>query len=258
MPSIAEAKSRTEPGSVFVTGAASGMGRATALRLARDGYRVAAIDREPNGLRELEREFPERIRAYEVDLARLDQLEGFIQRLIVEFGPPDALVNAAGIALVATALETDLAAWQRVIDINLTAPMFLCRAVLPSMIERGGGVIVNIASVVGMRSAPSRTAYTCSKHGLVGLTRSLTADYGSKGIRANALCPGAVETGYTKDVMAVAKDPAAARKAMDDSAPVGRIGTAEEIASAVAYLIRPEASFFYGSIIAIDGGRTVY
>jgi NAD(P)-dependent dehydrogenase (short-subunit alcohol dehydrogenase family) len=232
------------------------MGRATVLRLARDGYRVAAIDREAQPIRALERESDGRISAYEMDLAKLGELDGFVKKLVREFGAPYGLVNAAGIALVATALETDDAGWQRVLDVNLTAPMILCRAVLPSMLERRDGVIVNISSYVGIRSAPSRCAYTVSKHGLVGLTQSLTADYAAQNIRASAICPGAIETGYTQAVMAVAKDPAAVRKAMDDAAPVKRIGQAEEIAGVVAFLMSDDASYCHGAVISVDGGRT--
>jgi NAD(P)-dependent dehydrogenase (short-subunit alcohol dehydrogenase family) len=241
----------------IVTGAASGVGLATARRLVADGYRVAALDRDAEGLERLVRELPEKVTPRQIDLARLAELEGFMQKLIGDLGPPSALVNNAGIALVGTALDGDLAAWQRVIDINLTAPMLLSRAVLPSMIERGGGSIVNVASVAAFRGVRKRAAYCAAKSGLVGLTRSMTADFAHQGIRINAICPGTVETGYTQAVLAVAEDPAATREFMTQRQLIGRMGTPEEIADAIAFLLSPQASFFYGSAIIIDGGRSV-
>ncbi|MEO8752151.1 MAG: SDR family oxidoreductase [Casimicrobiaceae bacterium] len=241
----------------IVTGAASGVGLATARRLVADGYRVAALDRDGTGIAQLAQESPQKITPWEIDLAHLAGIEGFMRKLIADLGPPDALVNNAGIALVATALDNELDAWQRVIDVNLTAPMLLSRAVLPSMIERGGGSIVNVASVAAFRGVRKRAAYCAAKSGLVGLTRSMTADFAHHGIRINAICPGTVETGYTQAVLAVAEDPAATREFMTQRQLIGRMGTPEEVAAAIAFLLSPQASFFYGSAIIIDGGRSV-
>jgi NAD(P)-dependent dehydrogenase (short-subunit alcohol dehydrogenase family) len=241
----------------IVTGASSGVGRATARRLVADGYRVAALDRDAEGLTRLAEEAADRIRPFEIDLARLDQIEGTIQKLIAELGPPCALVNNAGIGLVATVLEADLAAWQRVLDINLTAPMLLSRAVLPTMIKRGGGAIVNVASVAAFRGVRGRAAYCAAKAGLVGLTRSITADFAKDGIRINAICPGTVETGYTQSVLAVAADPQATREFMTQRQLIGRMGTPEEIADTIAFLLSPDSSFIYGAALIIDGGRSV-
>jgi NAD(P)-dependent dehydrogenase (short-subunit alcohol dehydrogenase family) len=241
----------------IVTGAASGVGLATSRRLVRDGYLVAALDRDGEGLRRLASELPDTIRTRELDLVRLQEIEGSIQAILRELGPPSVLVNNAGIALVATALDNDLAEWQRVLDINLTAPMLLSRAVLPAMIEQGGGSIVNVASVAAFRGVRKRAAYCAAKAGLVGLTRSMTADFAHHGIRINAICPGTVETGYTQAVLAVSEDPAATREFMTQRQLIGRMGTPEEIADAIAFLVGPQATFFYGSAIIIDGGRSV-
>jgi len=240
----------------IVTGASSGIGKATATQLVADGFHVAAVDRDAEGLKALIAEASDSITPWQLDLSHLAEIEGFFHGLIKDLGPPAALVNAAGVGLVATVLDADLAAWQRVIDVNLTAPMLISRAVIPSMIEQGGGVIVNVASVAAFRGVRSRAAYCAAKSGLVGLTRSMTADFASKGIRVNAVCPGTVETGYTKSVLDVSEDPAATRAFMTQRQLIGRMGTPDEIAAAIAFLISPQASFFYGSSIIIDGGRS--
>lgn len=239
----------------IVTGAASGVGLATARRLVRDDYRVAALDRDGEGLQRLAAELPGRIVPREIDLARLGTIEGAMQLLLRELGSPAVLVNNAGIALVATALDNDLDAWQRVIDVNLTAPMLLSRAVLPAMIEQGGGSIVNVASVAAFRGVRKRAAYCAAKAGLVGLTRSMTADFAHHGIRINAICPGTVETGYTQAVLAVADDPAATRQFMTQRQLIGRMGTPEEIANVALFLASPLASWVTGQTIAVAGGQ---
>lgn len=247
----------TERPLAVVTGAASGIGRATAVRLVADGYAVAAMDRDLDGLDNLAKEHPPHISTWHVDLSALDVVESRMRELMAQLGTPGVLVNAAGIALVATAVETDLSAWERVLAVNLTAPMLLCRTVIPGMIDRGGGSIVNVASTAAFRGVRSRAAYCSAKAALVGLTRSITADFAKDGIQANAVCPGTVETGYTKAVLAVSDDPEATREFMTQRQLIGRMGTPEEIADAIAFLVSPQASFFHGSAIIIDGGRSV-
>jgi NAD(P)-dependent dehydrogenase (short-subunit alcohol dehydrogenase family) len=241
----------------IITGAASGMGRATALRLVKDGYRVAALDRNLAGLQTLAEVSDGRVIAVEVDLADLSTVESVVGEIVSSLGPVAALVNCAGIGLVATALEGDLASWQRVIDVNLTAPLLVSRAVLPSMLERGEGAIVNVSSVAAVVGVASRAAYCAAKAGLVGLTRSMAADFASRGIRVNALCPGTVETGYTEAVLEVAADPGETYEFMAKRQLIGRMGTAEEMADAIAFLLSGEASFFHGSVVIADGGMTV-
>ena len=244
-------------GLAIVTGAASGIGKACAQQLLADGYRVVAVDRDADGLEKLLAEHPTGLETRTTDLADLAAVEPAFSRIVAELGPPAALVNAAGIALVATALEADLAAWQRVLDINLTAPLLASRAVVPAMIREGGGTIVNIASVAAFRGVRSRAAYCAAKAGLVGLTRSMAADFAQHGVRVNALCPGTVETGYTQAVLSVADDPEGTRAFMTQRQLIGRMGTPEEIADAVSFLVGPRSSFFHGAALVIDGGRSV-
>jgi NAD(P)-dependent dehydrogenase (short-subunit alcohol dehydrogenase family) len=245
------------PPLALVTGAASGIGRATARRLVADGFHVVAMDRDAEGLDKLAADDPRTTSTQVIDLARLEGIETRFAAMLDEFGTPAAVVNAAGIALVATVLENDLAAWQRVIDVNLTAPMLVCRTVIPAMISAGGGTIVNVASAASFRGVRGRAAYCAAKHGLVGLTRAVTADHAKDGIRANAICPGTIETGYTQAVLAVSEDPQATREFMTQRQLIGRMGTPEEVADAIAFMVSPQASFLYGASIVLDGGRSV-
>jgi len=241
----------------LVTGAASGIGRATARRLATDGYYVVAFDRDAEGLETLLADHPQSMATEIADLARLEEVESRMTSAVATYGVPAAVVNAAGIALVATVLENDLASWQRVMDVNLNAPMLVCRAVIPPMIAAGGGAIINVASAASFRGVRGRAAYCAAKHGLVGLTRAVTADHAADGIRANAVCPGTVETGYTQAVLSVAEEPQATRDFMTQRQLIGRMGTPEEVANAIAFMAGPEASFLYGASIVLDGGRSV-
>jgi NAD(P)-dependent dehydrogenase (short-subunit alcohol dehydrogenase family) len=241
----------------IVTGAASGIGRATSRRLIRDGYHVLALDRDKDGLASLADDIGDAISAAPLDLAELDRIPLAFAELLAEHGTPSVLVNAAGIALVATVLDADFDAWQRVLNINLSAPMLTCRAVIPAMIAAGGGTIVNVASVAAFRGVRERAAYCAAKAGLVGLTRAITADFAGSGIRANAICPGTVETGYTQAVLSVSEDPEATRAFMTQRQLIGRMGTPDEVADAIAFMAGPQSSFMYGASIVLDGGRSV-
>jgi len=239
----------------LVTGAASGIGRATAIHLRSDGYHVVALDRDDEKLKELASAYD--VTPWRIDLAELASVEAALDEVLRSVGTPAVLVNSAGIALVASAVENDLADWQRVIDVNLTAPMLLCRSVIPPMIAIGGGVIVNVASTAAIRGTRQRAAYSSAKAGLVALTRSVATDFAGDGIRCNAVLPGTVETAYTQAVLAVAEDPGATRQFMTQRQLIGRMGAPEEIADTIAFLAGPQATFFHGSAVVVDGGRSV-
>jgi NAD(P)-dependent dehydrogenase (short-subunit alcohol dehydrogenase family) len=160
----------------------------------------------------------------------------------------------AGVGVAATLLETSLADWDRLLGVNVTAPFLACKAVLPGMLERGHGIIVNIASVAGVVAVRDRCAYTTSKTAVVGLTRSIAADYASRGIRANAICPGTVETEWIGKILANAEDPEAARAAMAARQLDGRMGSPEEVAEGVAFLVSDGGRFMNGAAMVMDGG----
>jgi NAD(P)-dependent dehydrogenase (short-subunit alcohol dehydrogenase family) len=242
---------------VVVTGAASGIGRATCYRLAADGHAVAGVDLDPEGLAATVEEVVSRggrAVAVPANVVPEGAFEDVVRRVEAELGPVDVLCNVAGVGVAATLLETSLADWDRLLGVNVTAPFLACKAVLPGMLERGHGIIVNIASVAGVVAVRDRCAYTTSKTAVVGLTRSIAADYASRGIRANAICPGTVETEWIGKILANAEDPEAARAAMAARQLDGRMGSPEEVAEGVAFLVSDGGRFMNGAAMVMDGG----
>jgi len=242
-----------------VTGAASGIGRATALRLAREGFDVAMMDLDTAGLaatRDRIKASGGQARAFAVDLCDPLEVGSITREIAVTFGSPQVLVNVAGIGVAATVLETSDEDWNRVLAVNLTGPFLTTRAILPLMLDRGNGVIVNIASVAGQVGVPRRAAYCASKAGLVGLTKAIAVDHAHEGIRSVAICPGTVETEWIGKILATAPDPVAARAAMAARQLDGRMGTPEEIAAMVAFVVGPGGRFINGAAIVVDGGMT--
>jgi len=242
-----------------VTGAASGIGRATALRLAHDGYEVAMMDLDAAGLAETRTQIQEaggRAHQFPVDLCDPLGVGSVTREIAVTVGAPQVLVNVAGIGVAATVLETSDEDWNRVLAVNLTGPFLTIRATLPLMVDRGSGVIVNIASVGGQVGLASRAAYCASKAGLVGLTRAVAVDHAREGIRCVAICPGTVETEWIGKILANAPDPVAAREAMAARQLDGRMGSPAEVAAMVAFVAGPDGRFINGAALVLDGGMT--
>jgi NAD(P)-dependent dehydrogenase (short-subunit alcohol dehydrogenase family) len=242
-----------------VTGAASGIGRATALRLARDGYLIAMMDLDATGLAETRAQIQRaggEAHAFPVDVCDPLSVGSVTRTIAVSVGPPRVLVNVAGIGVAASVLETSDEDWNRVLSVNLTGPFLTIRATLPLMLDRGGGVVVNIASVAGQVGLARRAAYCASKAGLVGLTRAVAVDHASEGIRCVAICPGTVETEWIAKIIADAPDPAAARQLMARRQLDGRMGSPDEVAAMVAFVAGPDGRFINGSALVLDGGLT--
>lgn len=240
----------------LVTGAGSGIGRATALRLVQSGYNVVAVDRDESGLAETVEGGDGRIHPVTVDLTDVDRLEAAVTLVLADHGLPDLLVNNAGVGVAGTVAETSALDWDRTIAVNLSAIFHLCRLLVPPMVERGHGVIVNVASIAGIVGLRNRAAYCASKAGVVGLTRALAADHAAQGLRVNAICPGTVETAWVDRIIAGADDPEAVRAGMAARQLDGRMGTPEEVAAGIVYLASPEARFVNGSTFVMDGGLT--
>lgn len=243
-------------GLALVTGAASGIGRATALRLARDGYQLVLLDRDRAGLETTAAATGSAsVACHTLDLrdgAAIDRLVGDL----VRDRPPTLLVNVAGVAVARTTADTSPEEWDLVVGVNLTAVYRMCRAVLPGMIAAGGGVIVNVASVGGMIGLANRAAYCASKAGVIGLTKAIAVDHAGQGIRATAMCPGTVDTEWIGMILADAADPPSVRAAMEARQLDGRMGTADEVAAGIAFLASPDGRFVNGSAFVMDGGVT--
>jgi NAD(P)-dependent dehydrogenase (short-subunit alcohol dehydrogenase family) len=239
----------------LVTGAAGGIGRSIALELARRGYTVAANDlTDPKGTLSRIEAMGGTAMGAPGDIADERVVTDLISRLVQAEGRIDVLVNNAGISLQRRAEETTLEEWQRVLAVNLTGPFLLCREAGRVMLAAGSGSIINIASIAGLMGFADRVAYNSSKHGLIGLTRTLAVEWGGRGIRVNAVCPGWVKTEMD------ARDQARSGYTDEDitnRVPMGRFARPEDIAQAVAFLADPAASgFVNGQCLTVDGGWT--
>jgi NAD(P)-dependent dehydrogenase (short-subunit alcohol dehydrogenase family) len=237
----------------IVTGAASGIGFATAKRLAADGWPLALVDVDAARLETKAKQIDGvTVRTYPFDLREAERFGEIVDAV----GGCDLLVNDAGIGVAATLLETTTDDWDRTIAINVTAMFHTCKAVLPAMLDAGGGRIVNVSSIAGVVGLKNRLAYCASKHAVIGLTRAIAADYAHLGIRCNAICPGTVETEWIGKILSNAEDPDATRKQMEARQLDGRMGTPEEVASGIAFLASDEARFVNGAAFMMDGGMT--
>jgi 2-keto-3-deoxy-L-fuconate dehydrogenase len=235
----------------FITAAGAGIGRATAIAFAREGARVLATDIDQQALQSLAREHPS-IRTATLDVTDAAQ----IHHLIESHPHIDVLFNCAGYVHAGTILDTEIADWRRSFAINVDAMFHLCKGVLPGMIARRAGSIINMASVASsVKGVARRFAYGTSKAAVIGLTKAIAVDYVASGIRCNAICPGTVKTpSLAGRVAALGGDEHAAWKGFIDRQPMGRLGTAEEIAALALYLASEDSSFTTGTIHIIDGG----
>ncbi|GGS60354.1 SDR family NAD(P)-dependent oxidoreductase [Streptomyces violaceus] len=241
--------------SVIVTGAASGIGRATALRFAEEGAKVVVADLNAEGAKSVVGAIESAggtALAVTGDLSDGAVAEEVVAAAVGTFGGIDVLVNNAGVmdSMSATADVTD-AEWERVLRINLTAPFLLTRAALPHMIAAGGGAIVNTASEASLRGSAAGTAYTVSKHGVLGLTRSLAVMYRDQGIRANAIAPGGTATDITADVH-IDREAHGPSVVGRHFVSMGRLCAPEEQAAAIVYLASDAASGVNGVILPVD------
>lgn len=241
---------RLEGKRAFVTAAAAGIGRACALAFAREGARVVATDVDAAGLETL------RGCALAIEIAQLDVTDDArCSEISRQWPEVDVLLNAVGYVHHGNILECAPPAWTRSWDLNVSSVYRTVRAILPGMISRGSGSIINIASVVSsLKAAPNRAVYGTTKAAVIGLTKSIAADFVSSGIRCNAICPGTVDTPSLGARMAATGDAAAARRGFLARQPLGRLGRPEEIAALAVYLASDESSFTTGSVEVIDGG----
>ncbi|MBU6379432.1 MAG: SDR family oxidoreductase [Gammaproteobacteria bacterium] len=240
--------------SAVVTGAAQGLGRVTACLLAEQGHRLLLLDlQDCDATLAALRAAGHAAIALRGDVADEAFAAHAARTAIAAFGSVDLLVNNAGISQIIPAEDISAAEWRRVMDVNLLGPFLLCREFGRQMLARGRGSIVNVASVAGLRAVAHRSAYNASKHGLIGLTRTLAAEWGGRGVRVNAVCPGWIKTemdeadqgpGHYTDSDII------------DRVPMARFASAADVAAAIAFLGDERSAFINGVSLPVDGGWT--
>lgn len=240
---------------VVVTGGAQGIGRRTAELLAERGYRLAIIDlHQPTEATEAIEANGGHAFGFAGDLVDETAVEHFARQVFERYGRADVLVNNAGVSLISPAEQTALSDYRRVLHVNLVAPFLMAKVFGTKMLEAGSGSIVNVASVAGLVGIADRAAYNASKHGLIGLTRTLAAEWGGRGVRVNAVCPGWVKTQMDDADQAhgLYNDTDITRRV-----PMARFATPDDVARAIAFLADDkESSFINGHTLVVDGGWT--
>ncbi|HEY8417229.1 MAG TPA: glucose 1-dehydrogenase [Limnochordales bacterium] len=243
-----------------VTGAGAGIGRAAALAMAQEGARIVAVARTPGRVSECVREI-EAAGGEGIGLAADVGHEADVDRIfsaaVERFGRVDVLVNNAGVYLKAPVQDTTLADWERILRVNLTGAFLCARRFVQELLRSGrGGVIVNVSSEAGLVGIPGQVAYNVSKAGMISLTRSLAVELAPYGIRVNCVCPGTTWTPLVEEAVSRERDPAAARRALEEARPLNRLGRPEEIAASIVHLAADESAYATGAVLAVDGGYT--
>jgi len=235
----------------LVTGGARGIGLAIGQWFLADGWQVALIDNNADTLFPAAQALaqPDRVLALHCDVSSPEQVARAVQAVDERFGRIDALVNNAGVAVFKRIGATSFEEWRHVMGTNLDGPFLCTQAVAPVMLRGGGGAVVNIASISGLRASTMRVAYGTSKAAIIHLTKQQAIELGNAGIRVNAVAPGPVETEMAKQV-----HDETIRRDYFDAIPLRRYGTTDEIAGAVGYLCSPAASYINGQVLAVDGG----
>ena len=244
---------------VVVTGAAVGIGQAALMAFAREGARVVLVDRDRERgqalVDDLQRDGYEAL-AVGADVSNERDVKAMIQQVVDRWGRLDILVNNAGVYLQGDVTQTSLEDWERIMGINVTGAFLCSKYAAPVMIAQQKGVIVNVASEAGLVGIKGQVAYNVSKGAMIALTRSCAVDLAEHGIRVNSVCPGTTATPLVEAAVNRAADPAAARRHLEEIRPANRLGTPEEIASAILYLSSDEAAYATGAVLSIDGGYT--
>ena len=256
---ISVARQRFEGRVVVITGAGSGIGQATAVAFASEGAIVYGIDIDHQGLERSARAITTaagRFCAITADVSRPDEIVDGISRIVRDTGRVDALVNNAGINMTKRLEDLEISDWNKVFDINLRSVYLFCKAVWPHFVSRRDGAIVNVASVMGQVGGVGSPAYCSTKAGIIMLTRCLAKDGARHGIRANSVCPGYIDTPIMERAFQETPDPRGARREIENRMPLGRMGSAKDVASGILFLTSIDASYISGTELTIDGAVT--
>lgn len=248
---------RLEDKVALITGAGSGIGRAMSLLFAREGARLALVDRDLAAAEETARQVTGNggtALPLLCDVTIGPQVERTIAACVEHYGRIDVLCNNAGVGSNHNVLETTEEVWDLCFDVNVKGVFWGCKYAIPYMVAQGKGTIVNTASVAGLVGIPNRVAYCASKGAVVTLTKAIAVDHVSQNIRVNCVCPGTVDGPWTERNLARAADPVAERAMLEARQPMGRLGLPEEVAMAALYLASDESSFCTGTALVIDGG----
>jgi NAD(P)-dependent dehydrogenase (short-subunit alcohol dehydrogenase family) len=240
----------------LVTGAGSGIGRATAIRFAAEGARVAAGDIRREAAEATAQEIGDAAMALAIDVTSADSAAGAVDSVCAAFGGLDILVNNAGVTIVGAVHDLSEDEWDRELCTNLKSVYLASKAAWPKFLDRGGGAIVNTASIAGLWAIPSDAAYCASKAGVIMLTKCMALDGARSRIRVNCICPGYTQTPMIEGYFEDQQDPVQARRLAEDLHPLGRLGQPEDIASAMVYLASEEAGWVTGTALVVDGGLT--
>lgn len=245
---------------VVVTGGAGGIGRATAHRFAEEGAAVAILDRDLDAAETAAREISDKggsAHAVRCDISDLGAVRTAVDRTTAELGPIDVLVNNAGWDVFKPFLATVPDEWQRLIDINLIGVLNMHYAVLPGMVEREGGRVVNVASDAARVGSSGEAVYAACKAGITGLTKTLAREHARDGITLNVVCPGPTDTALFAGFLEGAGDPDKLRRAFERSVPLGRIGRPDDLPGAICFLASDDAAFITGQTLSVSGGLTM-
>ena len=242
--------------SAIVTGATSGIGRATAVALSGAGFWVLVSGRDETRAKDVVQAIKGPAAFHAADITDPETTERLVEITKDETGRLDVLVNCAGVHFLASTDETAPVDFDLLMATNLRAAFMLCKAAIPVMRTSGGGLIVNVSSEAGLVAVPGQVAYNVSKAALIMLTKSIAADHAADGIRAVSVCPGTTKTPLVEEAIASAPDPAEHERWLASSRPAGRLGRAEEIAEAIAFIASGNVEYMTGSEIVIDGGYT--
>ncbi|MBL6699001.1 MAG: SDR family oxidoreductase [Luminiphilus sp.] len=247
---------RLENMKCVVTGGASGIGAATVRRFVSEGADVCILDRDLVSAERLASECGGETFALELDVRQETAVRRAAERVLSRWGVIDVLVNNAGSELNKTYDETTMDEWDRVLDTDLKGPWLLCKYFVPSMVEHGAGSVINVSSLNGLVGFPLSTAYGSAKGGLVVFTKDMAIELATSGVRINCVCPGVIQTPMMERWTDLMPDKEEAKAMLRGVMPVGRMGTAEEVAGAILFFASEDSSLCQGAVLSVDGGFT--